>query len=33
MILELENVTKNYLQGKEPVPVLHEISMKVEEGE
>ena len=33
MILELENVTKNYLQGKEPVPVLHEISMQVEEGE
>ena len=33
MILELENVNKEYLQGKEPVPVLHDISMSVEEGE
>ena len=33
MILELENVNKEYLQGKEPVPVLQDISMRVEEGE
>lgn len=33
MILELEKVSKAYQQGKEPVPVLHDISMTVEEGE
>ena len=33
MILELEHVFKEYAQGKTPVPVLRDISMKVEEGE
>ena len=33
MIVQLENVCKNYFQGKEPVPVLHDISMAVEQGE
>ena len=33
MIVQLENVCKNYFQGKEPVPVLHDISMSVEQGE
>ena len=33
MILELEHVFKDYAQGKTPVPVLRDISMKVEEGE
>ena len=33
MILELENVSKSYDQSKNPVPVLHDITMNVEEGE
>ena len=33
MIVQLENVYKSYTQGREPVPVLHDISMTVEEGE
>ena len=33
MIVQLENVCKDYFQGKEPVHVLHDISMNVEQGE
>ena len=33
MIVQLENVYKEYIQGKEPVPVLQDISMTVEQGE
>ena len=33
MIVQLENVNKSYSQGREPVPVLHDISMTVEQGE
>ena len=33
MIVQLENVCKDYYQGKEPVHVLHDISMNVEQGE
>lgn len=33
MILKLENVYKNYTQGKEPVPVLKDICLQVEQGE
>ena len=33
MILSLENVCKDYAQGKQPVPVLHDVTMSVEEGE
>ena len=33
MILKLENVYKSYSQGKEPVPVLKDICLSVEEGE
>ena len=33
MIVQLENVCKNYLQGREPVPVLHDVTMSVEQGE
>ena len=33
MIVQLENVYKAYSQGREPVPVLHDISMTVEQGE
>ena len=33
MIVQLENVCKDYYQGKEPVHVLHGISMSVEPGE
>ena len=33
MIVQLENVYKSYSQGREPVPVLHDISMTVEQGE
>ena len=33
MIVQLENVYKDYLQGREPVHVLHDISMTVEQGE
>ena len=33
MIVQLENVYKSYTQGREPVPVLHDISMTVEDDE
>ena len=33
MIVQLENVCKDYLQGKEPIHVLHDITMSVEQGE
>ena len=33
MIVQLENVYKDYTQGREPVHVLHDISMSVEQGE
>ena len=33
MILQLEHVFKDYIQGKVPVHVLNDISMEVEEGE
>ena len=33
MIVQLENVCKDYYQGKEPVHVLHDITMTVEQGE
>ncbi|WP_298481800.1 ABC transporter ATP-binding protein [uncultured Ruminococcus sp.] len=33
MVLELHDICKSYLQGKEPVPVLHHIHLAVEEGE
>ena len=33
MIVQLENVFKDYSQGKEPVHVLHDVSMTVEQGE
>ena len=33
MILQLENVYKDYFQGREPVHVLHDISMTVDQGE
>ena len=33
MIVQLENVYKDYAQGREPVHVLHDISMTVEQGE
>ena len=33
MILQLEHVFKDYYQGKEPVHVLHDICMSVEQGE
>lgn len=33
MILQLEHVFKDYIQGKMPVHVLNDISMEVEEGE
>jgi len=33
MIVQLENVFKDYYQGKEPVHVLHDISMTVDQGE
>ena len=33
MIVQLENVYKDYMQGKEPVHVLHDVSMSVEQGE
>ena len=32
-ILTLTDICKDYVQGKEPVPVLHDISMTVEQGE
>ncbi len=33
MIVQLENVFKDYTQGREPVHVLHDVSMSVEQGE
>jgi len=33
MLLLLENINKNYVQGKMDVPVLHDISLSIEEGE
>ncbi len=33
MIVQLENVYKDYIQAKEPVHVLHDVSMAVEQGE
>ena len=33
MIVQLENVYKDYAQGREPVHVLHDVSMSVEQGE
>ena len=33
MIVQLENVFKDYSQGREPVPVLHDVSMTVDQGE
>ena len=33
MIVQLENVCKDYLQGREPVHVLHDVTMTVEQGE
>ena len=33
MIVQLENVYKDYAQGREPVHVLHDINMQVEQGE
>ena len=33
MIVQLENVYKDYTQGREPVHVLHDITMNVAEGE
>ncbi|MBR6217419.1 MAG: ABC transporter ATP-binding protein [Eubacterium sp.] len=32
-MLLLENINKNYVQGKMDVPVLHDISLSIEEGE
>ncbi|MFR0949655.1 MAG: ABC transporter ATP-binding protein [Ruminococcus callidus] len=33
MVLDLRDICKSYMQGKEPVPVLHHIQLQVEEGE
>ena len=33
MILDLRNIFKDYDQGGEPVPVLKDVSLQVEEGE
>ena len=33
MILQLENVYKNYFRGKNEVPVLHDICLQVDKGE
>ena len=33
MIFEINNICKDYYQGKEPVPVLHDITLSVSEGE
>lgn len=33
MVFELNNIFKDYLQGKDPVPVLKDISMSVDDGE
>lgn len=32
MVFELKNIYKDYLQGKEAVPVLKDISLEVSEG-
>ena len=32
MILQLENVNKAYIQGKQSVHILHDINLAVEEG-
>ncbi len=33
MFIQLENVFKDYIQAREPVHVLHEVSMQVQQGE
>ena len=33
MIVELKNICKSYQQGKEPVPVLHNINLSIEKGD
>lgn len=33
MVIELHDICKSYMQGKEPVPVLHHIELSVDEGE
>lgn len=33
MVFELRNIFKDYMQGKEPVPVLKDISISVDDGE
>ena len=33
MVFELRNIYKDYLQGKQPVPVLKDVSLSVEDGE
>ncbi|HCJ41029.1 ABC transporter ATP-binding protein [uncultured Ruminococcus sp.] len=33
MVFELSNIFKDYMQGKEPVPVLKDISLSVDDGE
>lgn len=33
MILELRDVCKDYFRGKNPVPVLHDINLQVEQGD
>ncbi|MBQ8967348.1 ABC transporter ATP-binding protein [Ruminococcus sp.] len=33
MVFELNNIFKDYLQGKEPVPVLKDITLSVDDGE
>ncbi len=33
MIVQLENVYKDYIQAREPVHVLHDVSLSVEQGE
>ena len=33
MLLELQNICKDYIQGKVPVPVLKNISLSVDTGE
>lgn len=33
MIVELNSICKDYMRGKEPVPVLHNVSLSVEKGD
>ena len=33
MLLELQNICKDYIQGKVPIPVLKNISLSVDTGE